>query len=62
MEYGLGAMRWYMHDPITGVVWVMRPSRAYHPECQTWVGPRPPGSHSSDEEWPPAWVPAEAGP
>eukprot|EP00974_Lingulodinium_polyedra_P046432 4447736-Lingulodinium_polyedra.AAC.1 len=27
MEYGLGAMRWYVHDPITGVVWVMRPSR-----------------------------------
>eukprot|EP00974_Lingulodinium_polyedra_P077125 7467368-Lingulodinium_polyedra.AAC.1 len=40
----------------------MRPSRAYHPECQTWVGPRPPGGHSSDEEGPAAWVPAEAQP
>eukprot|EP00974_Lingulodinium_polyedra_P067845 6568197-Lingulodinium_polyedra.AAC.1 len=55
-------MRWYLQDPATGVVWAMRPSRAYHPECRAWVGPRPLGGQSSDEEGPPAELAAAAGP
>eukprot|EP00974_Lingulodinium_polyedra_P035700 3426465-Lingulodinium_polyedra.AAC.1 len=50
MEMGCGRLGWHLLDPRTGVVWVVRPYRAYHPELQTHVGPRPAGSDSSGDE------------
>eukprot|EP00974_Lingulodinium_polyedra_P003157 295461-Lingulodinium_polyedra.AAC.1 len=35
MEMGCGRLGWHLLDPRTGVVWVVRPYRAYHPELQT---------------------------
>eukprot|EP00974_Lingulodinium_polyedra_P042857 4114573-Lingulodinium_polyedra.AAC.1 len=32
-------MQWYLHDPRSGVTWVLRPRRAYHWAEGTQVGP-----------------------